>query len=29
MAADGTLYLARRVASVTPTGIGHFGVDRL
>ena len=29
MAADGTLYLASRVASVTPTGIGHFGVDRL
>jgi A/G-specific adenine glycosylase len=29
MAADGTLYLASRVASVTPTGVGHFGVDRL
>jgi A/G-specific adenine glycosylase len=29
MAADGTLYLAGGVASVTPTGGNHFGVDRL
>jgi A/G-specific adenine glycosylase len=27
--ADGTLYLAGGVASVTPTGGSHFGVDRL
>ena len=29
MAADGTLYLASQVASVTPTGSSHFGVGRL